>query len=86
MVFYIAKQAECELDEMPASLKLSFMQHMWKLQDMLPGRHLKHGVPYYVENVTRQARLVYQLHGDDVHIIRCFSLHKDYERWYQSYK
>jgi hypothetical protein len=86
MAFYIAKKAEDELDKMPADLKFLFAKHFQKLRETPSGRHLRHGVPFFVEEVTKQARIVYRLDGDDVYVTRCFSLHKDYERWYQSYK
>lgn len=47
---------------------------------------MKFGVPYHVEDVTRQARLIYEFYGDTLYVIRCFGNHKDYEKWYMSFK
>ncbi|MBI2445688.1 hypothetical protein HYV43_04835 [Candidatus Micrarchaeota archaeon] len=67
-------------------LQLFFKSHLEKLSEMPPRRHLKHGVPHHVENVTKQARMVYNIESDTLYIIRCFATHKEYEKWYRSYQ
>ena len=47
---------------------------------MPPGRHLKFGLAYNIEDVG-QGRIVYQVKNDTIYIIRCFSTHKEYEKW-----
>ena len=59
-----------------------FLHHLDKLAKMPPRRHMKHGLPWHVEDVTRQARLVYEEEGNTLNVIRCFATHKEYERWY----
>jgi hypothetical protein len=59
---------------------------MEKLARMPPRRHPKHGLSRNVEDVTKQARLVYLADGGAIRVIRCFATHKEYERWYQSYR
>jgi Txe/YoeB family toxin of Txe-Axe toxin-antitoxin module len=71
---------------MSSDLKQAFSTHIDKIQRMQPRKHMMHGLPYFVEKVTKQARLVYQIFGEDIVVLRCFSAHKDYERWYRSYK
>jgi hypothetical protein len=47
---------------------------------------MKYGIPYHVEKVTKQARIIYDIREDMIYIIHCFGNHKEYERWYKSYK
>jgi len=68
------------------TLQVFFKNHLQKLSKMPPRRHLKFGVPYHVEDVTRQARLVYSVRDETLFVIRCFALHKEYEKWYKSFK
>lgn len=49
-------------------------------------RHMKYGIPYHVINVTKQARIVFEIENEDAIILHCFSNRKDYESWYKSYK
>ncbi len=78
--------AKKELESMPQDLKNVFFKHLEKIQCMPPQRCMKHGIPYHVENVTKQARLIYHLKEDKTYILHCFKNHKEYERWYKSYK
>ena len=52
---------------------------------MPPRRHMGFGVPYNVEDVTKQARLVYNENENTLSVIRCFATHKEYEKWYKTY-
>lgn len=56
------------------------------MKTLPPRRHLKFGLPFWVENVTQQARCVYAIEGNIVHIARCFATHKEYENWYKSFR
>jgi len=53
---------------------------------MPPRRHLRFGIPYHVEDVTKQARLVYDIRKDTLYVVHCFATHKEYEKWYKSFK
>jgi len=79
-------KAEKELDKMNSDLRLIFIQHFEKLKEFIPGKHLKFGLPYFVEKVTKQARIVFDAEENIITIIRCFKTHKEYEDWYKSYK
>ncbi len=69
------------------SLKIIFKKRMLKLQEeFIHQRHLRHGVPYYVEDVTKQARLVYEIENETIWIIHCFATHKEYERWLSQFR
>jgi mRNA-degrading endonuclease RelE of RelBE toxin-antitoxin system len=82
----ISEKAKKELEDLNADLMEAFLDHIEKLQEMPPIRHLKHGIPCHVENVTKQARMIYEINGETFQILHCFSSHKEYERWYKSYK
>lgn len=78
--------AEKELDDADRELGGIFLKHAEKLREMPPRRHLRFGMPFNVENVTKQARLVYQIEGNKLYVLHCFKNHKEYERWYSSFK
>ncbi len=63
-----------------------FMDHIGKLEKMPPRGHMRHGLPFFKEDVTRQARIAYTEKNGIIFIIHCFATHKEYERWYQSYR
>lgn len=68
-------------------MRIFFKKHIDKLEKMPPRKkHLKYGIPFHKEDVTRQARLVYDILGETLYVIRCFATHKEYEKWYLSYK
>ncbi len=82
MDFQITPEAEEDLKKMDKTLCSFFLSHFKKLMNMPPRRHLKHGIPYHVEDVTKQARFVYEISDELFVVIRCFKDHKEYERWY----
>jgi hypothetical protein len=47
---------------------------------------MKYGIPCHVEKVTKQARIIFKIKGGDIYILHFFGSHKEYERWYGSYK
>ncbi|MFA6330351.1 MAG: hypothetical protein WCX64_06785 [Candidatus Micrarchaeia archaeon] len=67
-------------------LQVYFKSHLEKLSAMPPRRHLRFGLPHHVEDVTRQARLVFDIEGDVLSVVHCFATHKEYEKWYKSFK
>jgi len=81
-----SEKAEKELDEMDKSLRKLFIKHGEKITAMPPKRHLRFGLPFNVEEVTRQARMVYNIDEETCYILHCFKNHKEYERWYKSFK
>jgi len=79
--------AKEDLRGFDAQLKLFFKQHIDKLASMpLRKKHLKFGIPFHKEDVTKQARLIDDLSEDVFYVVRCFATHKEYEKWYKSYK
>lgn len=86
MRIIFSDRAEKELDSMDKSLRKLFVQHAEKIAAMPPRRHLRFGLPFTVEEVTRQARIVYRMEDNTCSILQCFCTHKEYERWYKSFK
>ena len=86
MKIVFSEKAEKELDDADQSLRKFFVKHAEKIALMPPRRHLRFGLPFNVEEVTRQARLVYNIDGDVCYVLHCFKTHKEYERWYESFK
>jgi hypothetical protein len=79
-------KAKMDIHSFERKLQGFFLAHLDKLSKMPPRRHLRHGLPFFVENVTSQARLAYLEDGNTIRIVRCFAAHKEYQRWYQSYR
>jgi len=74
-----------DLEQMDNSLKKFFVKHVEKIANMPPRRHMRLGLPWHVEEVTKQARLVYNEDDENLRIIRCFATHKEYEKWYKTF-
>lgn len=81
-----SEKAKKELDDIDQSLRKLFIKHTEKIITMPLKRHMRFGLPYNVEEVTKQARIIYNFEGDTCYILRCFKTHKEYERWYKSFK
>jgi len=86
MEVIFSDDAEKELDEIDPSLRELFFKHVEKIRNMPPRRHMRFGLPFNVEDVTKQARLVYQMEEKNLTVLHCFKRHKEYERWYKSFK
>ena len=84
MHIIISEAAKNDLERFDRQLQRFFVKHIDKLAAMPPRRHLKLGLPYFVEDVTRQARIVYKVEDETILIGRCFVTHKDYEKWLRS--
>ncbi len=84
MKIIFKEEARADIKTFERQLQAFIMKHLGKLSRMPPRRHLKHGLPL-VENITKQARLVYVEENDTLYVLRCFATHKEYERWYQSF-
>ncbi len=80
----ILETAEKEL-EIANPLNKLFGKHIEKIASKETGRHLKH-LLYLTENVTKQARIIYYIEKETIYVMHCFATHKEYERWYKSFK
>ncbi len=79
----IDELAKVDLKKMERAQLVLFGKHIDKIADNPSRRHMKHGLPYFVDEVG-QGRIVYQVVNDTIFVLRCFASHKDYEKWYKS--
>ena len=86
MELVFSDSAKKELESLAHELKALFLKHIEKMPEAPPRKHMKHGVPCHAEKVTKQARIIYNIKRDQIYILHCFGGHKEYERWYTSYK
>jgi len=86
MELIFSDSGKLEIENLEQELKSIFIKHLERMQSSPPRKHLKHGMPGHVEKVTRQARIVFNIKGEQIYILHCFASHKEYERWYKSYK
>jgi hypothetical protein len=63
-----------------------FIMHIEKMSVQYSHKHLKYDCPYFVDKVTNQCRIIFNLCDDTIIILRCFKNHKDYENYYKSFK
>ena len=86
MAITLSTAAERDMDRIDQYLRKIFYSHFKKVQRMPPRRHLLFGLPFNVEKVTSNARFVYTIDGGTLSVQRCFATHKEYEKWYKSFK
>lgn len=79
------EEARKDLKKMDGYERQFFHDQVKKLAELPPRRHLKYGVPVHVDNVG-QGRIIYQIENETLYILRFFTDHKDYEKWYKSLK
>ena len=68
-------------EKLDNSIKLRIAKKVRQIIGGLPGRHLEHGLPYFVEEVN-QYRICYS--SDEGLKLRCFYFvgdHKEYRKW-----
>lgn len=81
-----SKKTEAKLDKMDKSLQKLFVKHAEKIAENPSKKHMRFSIPFNVEDVTKQARMAFQMEKETLYIIHCFKNHKEYERWYKSFK
>ena len=86
MELIFSDSARKEMENLEQELKLLFIKHFEKMQNAPPRKHMKYGIPCHAEKLTKQARIVYDIKGEQIYLLHCFATHKEYERWYKSYK
>ncbi len=62
------------------SIQIKILKKIEKLQYLPPGRHLKQGIDYFVEEIG-QYRVAYNLKSKNHKKIYFVGTHKDYEKW-----
>ena len=81
-----SENAKREFLALEKSLQLKFKKRLKKLAEGLPPRrHLKCGIDAFVDEVTRNARVVYFVENEEMTILHCFATHKEYERWFANF-
>lgn len=86
MELIFSDSAKWEIADLEQELKSLFIKHLEKMRKTPPRKHMKYGIPCHAEKVTKQARIVYDIKGEQIYVLHCFTTHKEYERWYKSYK
>jgi hypothetical protein len=86
MEIIFSDSARREMVDLAQELQYLFIEHHELMQRGFHRKHMKYGIPCHVERVTKQARIIYDIKGDLICILHCFANHKEYERWYKSYK
>ena len=85
-IISLSDQEMQEIEKTANPLNRLFGKHIEKRSSKETKRHLKRGLPYLTENVTKLARIIYYVEEETVYILHCFKNHKEYERWYKSFK
>ena len=82
------EEARSDLKRMDGNERVMFIRHVEKLVGIGPRRHLRHGIDAYAENVDKDGRMPYHWDedGETLRILRCFTDHKEYDKWCKSYK
>ena len=86
MKLEFTQEALKDLETLDKTMLTFFEQHFEKILVMPPRKEMKYGIPFHKEEVTKQARIIYDITGETITIIRCFSTHKEYEKWYKTYR
>ena len=82
------EDARRDLKKMDQSERVLFHKHVKKLIEIGPRRHFGYGIDAYKENVGADGRMPFTWDDaeETLRILRCFTDHKEYEKWYKSYK
>jgi len=83
MIFEVIVQEDQRkvLMAMDKSIRGRIIQRIARMRNEPPGRHLRHGLDYFVEQAG-QYRIIYIL-DDNKKEIYFIGDHKEYERWYR---
>jgi mRNA-degrading endonuclease RelE of RelBE toxin-antitoxin system len=75
------------LDALPLTLRKRFIKKIEKIKkENISRKHLKYGLPYFVEKVTKSSRIIYKIEDEHLIFIICFKNHKNYKKWYSNIK
>jgi hypothetical protein len=72
--------------KLDASVQERIFKKILQLQTGILSRHLKHGFPHFVEEVGGYRVCYKQYDSIGVRMICFAGSHKDYEKWYKSYR
>jgi len=82
------EDARRDLKKMDHNERILIYQRVKKILEIGPRRHFEHGIDVYKENVGVDGRMpfLWDENESKLRIMRCFTDHKAYEKWYKSYK
>lgn len=87
MDIVFTEDAKKEYSKLDKSVKENFKKHIKKIsKEKVNRRHLRLGIPFYVENVSSSSRIIYDIDGNVITIFHFYINHKDYEDWYHKYE
>ena len=81
----LSDSTKARFKELDGSLRPLFVKHFRKLAANPKGRHLQHGFKDYTEEVTKQARIIYNFDENTIYILRCCVTYKEYMQEIEKY-
>ena len=76
-----------DFSKLTKEMQILFYKRIKKISvNYILSKHLKYGIPYFSEKVTKSARFVYYMENNTLYCIRIFKTHKEYEKGYKSFK
>lgn len=87
MNIVFTEEAKKEYTKLDKSVKENFKKHIKKIsEEKINRRHLKFGLPFFIENVGVSSRIAYKIEENRIIIYHFFPTHKEYENLYKNYK
>jgi len=68
-------------EKLDNSVKIRIAKKIKQILNELPGRHLEHGVPYFVEDVGQHRICYYSFEETKTRRFFFVGDHKEYQRW-----
>ncbi len=82
---FVDDPPKARLFQLDHSLKIPILKKLKQLErDDLPSRHLQHGLPYFVEDVSGFRIAFTKDDGTKVKKVWFIGDHKEYEKWFRS--
>ncbi len=70
-----------DFNKLDKQFQILFYKKIKKISLLSSNKHLKHGLPYFVEKYVDGSRLDYTFTDNKLTIIRFFKIHKEYIKW-----
>lgn len=71
---------------LPPDIKPRVWKKILQIQAGLPGRHLQHGIPIFVEEVGQYRICYMEDKNNKIRKIYYVGKHKEYDKWNRSFK
>jgi mRNA-degrading endonuclease RelE of RelBE toxin-antitoxin system len=85
-MYYVELTEECKalFEKLDNDIQIRISKKIAQIEEGLPGRHLKHGLGFFVEDVG-QYRICYaSLENTKVRRIHFIGNHKEYGKWIEN--